>query len=212
MATRFYIESAGTPDFDTLAFSAYWDSVTGTHFHYPSSTTKTGSANAARAVAWSTGKVAGIQLISEQRGAYNFTTSDTIKFQLRCNSDSGTGVYMAASIRVVSSDGGTVRGILYEGAGPTVIPSASNSNRSLGSAGAAVAIQNNVSMSNGDRIIVEIGHSASSATGSVFFAGSDSANDLPEDETSTDAYNGWYEFSATVPAYSVSSNIVLNVV
>lgn len=212
MATRFYIESTGSAAFDTLAFSAYWDSVTGTHYHYPSSTTKGGSANAARAVAWATGKIAAVQLVSEQRGAFNFTTAQTLKFQIRANSDSGDGVYLAVSIRVVSSDGGTVRGTLYEGAGPTVIPSASNSNRSLGADGAAVNLQNDVSMSNGDRIICEIGQSSTGATGSSYFCGSDSASDLPENETSTDAYNGWFEFSGTVPAYSTSSNIVLNVV
>lgn len=207
MATRVYLESSGAAAFDTLAFSAYWDGVNSTHYHYASGTTKAGSTNTNREISWSTGKRANIQYITGQWSAFDFTTSHTIKFQIRANSDSGTGVTIAASIRVVSGDGSTVRGTLYEGAGPTSVPSASIINRALGSGGAAVSVQNNVSMSNGDRIAIELGHTSSGYSGSRSYPGSDSATDLPEDETTTTAYNAWCEFSPTLSAYSAGEVI-----
>jgi hypothetical protein len=142
------------------------------------------------------------QFISAQLAAYSFTTGDEIKLQAITWADVDNTIALGVSIRVVSGDGSTVRGILYEGQSPSV----ANGNRSLGGSGAHVHVQNSVSMQNGDRIVVELGGVQTVGdTGFYVYLADDGATDLPESDSGSDpTLNSWAEFSATLEDYAGS--------
>ena len=214
MATKFYLASSGTPA-ATVAASAYWTHDAGALLLAPCSKTKTSTA--INYNTHETGASSWVQrhaqfVSSEQLAAYDFTAADTIKFQI---SPFAVGVlYIALSVRVVSANGGTVRGILYEGTGPTAIDTSGFVNRSIGAAGAHVHVQNSVSMSGGDRIVIEVGALFPVAESHLYpYIGDDNASDLPENETGTDNFNPWCELSPTIADYSAAAtNVVLNVI
>lgn len=194
-----------------MAISAYWTSAMGDgmFFRAPAGTSKTSTASATKNFPTvNTSKLCSAQHTSGQFGAYSWTTSDTIKHQhVGWSNEGGSGCLISLSVRVVSADGGTVRGILYEGNGPTALlaPGSYYNNRSIGLAGAAVSVQNNVSMQEGDRLVIETGIYYGSDIQSATTYLDDNASDLPENETATSNLNPWVEFSPTLSAYSPAS-------
>jgi len=208
MATRVYLPSSGAAAFDTRDFSAYWNFIETSHVHLACGTAKTSTAQAYPSISTYTAPRTNNQFISGQWNAHDFTTSETVQAIIRALSDSATGTYIAMSIRVISADGGTVRGTLFEGLGPTAISNTAWTNRGLGALGAAVAIQNNVSMLAGDRLCIEVGAGGPTGAGVYPYFGDAAASDLAANETGTDAYNPWVEFSATLDDYSSSNPIV----
>jgi hypothetical protein len=102
-------------------------------------------------------------------------------------------MYLSWSVRVVSNDGGTVRGTLIEQRdGLNFAAGASYVNRRDYGTCAQVVAQA------GDRIVIEVGAYKSAYYGGVVKVGDGNATDLPEDDTATTAYNPWVEFSQTL--------------
>jgi hypothetical protein len=211
MATlRFYLPSSGTAAFDTLDFSAYWTAIGSTHYHLPADTSKTSTAQVYRSNYVAAGEHEALfQFISTTLDAATVTTSDTLKLQMRALTDStAANPRIDISVRVVSGDGSVVRGTVYEGNGPTAISQSAWTNRSLGSAGAEVTAQNEVGIQSGDRFSIEIGTYHDGATSVYPYTGDAEASDLPENETSTDAYNPWFEITTTEGGSQEKTNVV----
>jgi hypothetical protein len=210
MATRFYLPSTGTAEISPN-FGAFW-AYTGGAARYPSSKTKAGTTLGLRAVdgGISVTPGLGIQFSTNQLAAYSWTTADEIKLQMALYNGTLGGNFMAVSIRVVSGDGNTVRGTLFEGYGPTGAPSSDITSRSLGADGAHVHVQNSVSQQDGDRLLIEIGIKFVHETGSDNIRpGDNQSTDLPENETDTGAKNPWVEFSPTIADYG---NLIVKVI
>jgi len=140
------------------------------------------------------------QLISKPLKAQ--TISGTVKGQLQCYQNAEDADYCRALvIKVVSSDGGTVRGVLL-----SHFPSSLTSefattltNRNF----PPTTALNQVTCQDGDYLVVEIGvrsfnTTSVSKTFGIRYRDSNTVTDLPEDETSTNDYCGWLEFSYTI--------------
>ena len=198
--TRFYLSSTNSTVGISPTQDAGWD-VTGGLDRRLMSTTKDASAATSKSSGGSGLSAAGNrdliirQYVSPAIAAQ--TISGTVSIQVRGNmssTSSRTGK-MTVIIRVIASDGTTVRGTLYStlGAGVGSDYSTTLTNRSV--AGASLS---SVSASAGDYIVVELGWTYTSGsgntTGTMSF-GSDSGTDLPVNETETNAYNAWIEFS-----------------
>jgi len=202
--TRFYLPSSGSAPC-TPAYSASWYSAVGAWVErLPAVTTK--SSTAYEEVSFDVNSASDVTILCKQhisaaQAAYNWTTSDTIKWQQVWRRSSSTTVYCYLIVRVVSSDGGTFRGTLYEGAGPTNAPSWPPTNRSIGASGAAVNVQNAVSMQTDDRIVIETGckRLGDAWTGGITHYYDDESSDLPENETTGQdgihTLNPWIEFT-----------------
>lgn len=126
------------------------------------------------------------------------TISGYVKGQLRVyQANSGDDFCRAIIVKVVSNDGSTVRGTLLSHfpASLTSEFATSLTNRYYPPSTALTPVD----AEDGDRIVVEIGWRDFNATSWIFAYfrfGDDAASDLPENETSTDDYNPWIEFSA----------------
>ncbi|MGH6879274.1 hypothetical protein [Hypericibacter sp.] len=130
----------------------------------------------------------------------------TVKGQVRCQQGAATNDFRAQMlVKVVSSDGLTLRGILlaFDASGLTSEFSTSLRNRAFPLAwttpGDALS---NVNALAGDRLAIELGVRAHLADGTMrTFAlrlGDNQLTDLPEDETSSSDFNPWIEFSQTL--------------
>lgn len=135
------------------------------------------------------------QYVSDPIAAQTIS-AQTIKMQiLGYESNALHNMYVALGIRVVSNDGGTVRGTILSVTKDNVELDANNFvNRQFTATGSSVVAQN------GDRIVVEIGTSGSTTTnhGSNIYIGDNNVTDLPENDTSTNIYNPWLEFAQTI--------------
>jgi hypothetical protein len=133
-----------------------------------------------------------------------------------CKEDTANlDAFLHVNIRVVSGDGGTVRGTLYDGTGDTELIVNTYTNRNLG--GGAKNVQNEVSMVAGDRLAIEIGFkktSADSGWDTCYFRWGDTyGTDLPEDQTHTSGAEPWVEFSPNLDDYGGGVNRrIMNVV
>jgi hypothetical protein len=124
------------------------------------------------------------------------TISGTAKCQLRASDDGGEGDLTARLlVKVVSSDGSTVRGIALAigdySTGSFLHSSIRNKVFANGDALTPVVVQE------GDRLVVEIGvNNPNAMEFSISFGAPSAAADLPENETSTGALVPWIEFSS----------------
>jgi hypothetical protein len=216
MATKLYFPSSGAGDVSRTK-STYWTGAT-TPVSHQMVKTKINSAYAFSAGAYTSqyDLNTDLQYCSQQFNAYNFTAADEIRLQISASMDTtSVGLVIAMSLRVVSADGATVRGILYEGYGDVQIAQ-TNCNRSIGIAGAHVHVQNSVSMQAGDRLILEIGCRGGATTNSYYTQlGDVTANsDCPADETSNTwgNNNGWMDLSPTLADYEVAANPLVKVI
>jgi hypothetical protein len=140
------------------------------------------------------------------------TISGFVKGQMRAReSDPSCDMSRAVSIRVVSNDGLTERGILLSDFQSSLTSEfdTTQTDRSFppNSALTPLACQD------GDRIVVEIGYRAFNTVGGnlygyVWFNNSSATDDLPEDETTTDNLCPWIEFSQDIVFASVQANQV----
>jgi hypothetical protein len=127
------------------------------------------------------------------------TLAGTVSGRMRGSESAGgvDGVH-AIGIRTIASDGSTVRGTNKAvGNGGIEYATGTLTNRALASAAAL----NSVDIQAGDYLVIEIGLSqppASSANTSSISVGDDSATDLPVDNTETNPYNPWVEFSQDI--------------
>lgn len=197
MATRFYLPSGGSAPI-TPSPSSEWES-TGSVESFPTSTSKQGSALTSKTVslgpATTPYDVARLRYVSPPLTAQTIT--GTVKGQMR-NSESwaDNDTCTALVIKVVSGDGGTLRGTLlsYFPSSLTSEWSTSLTNRYCPPSGTALS---SLEIQNGDRLVIEIGcRRFSTAYGTQTWRCGDAASsDLPEDETSTSDYNPWIEFT-----------------
>ena len=141
------------------------------------------------------------QFISRPMAAQ--TISGTVKGYIRAQQTSDRDLRGQIVLRVVSKDGGTVRGILYAGDAGSLASewATSLTNRKI-TPNAPLTLSSVVALE-GDRLVVEIGaraHLASSG-GSQFAnlrMGDTGTTDLPENETETNDYVPWIEFSSAI--------------
>lgn len=122
-----------------------------------------------------------------------------IKLQMQCGElAAANNLFLSLGIRVVSSNGGTVRGTILavtrDDVEAFVYTLTDLQNRSFTATSSEVVAQN------GDRLVVEIGMGGSSdyRHTSKIFKGDSSVTDLPENDTSFNQYNPWLEFEQTL--------------
>ncbi len=199
MATKFYLPhntGLGTAPISP-AFSTEWG-VTGSAERaallltsgQTAITSKTTASNTS--VAW----VLNRQYISAPLAAQ--TISGTISGQVRGNSSNAAAVHSSAvSVRYLSNDGTTIRGTgLPIGSGSSAFTT-TLTNR-ITPTGTTLT---NVAVSEGDRIVIEIGArqnaSSSNRTATQSF-GNNAASDLAFEQTGTAALNPWISFSSNI--------------
>lgn len=141
------------------------------------------------------------QFISDPLAAQ--TISGTVKGQIKCRESSDANdMSRALCIRVCSNDGTTIRGTLLNDFPESLTSEfkyGGTENRNFPPSTAL----SSVSASDGDRLLIELGYrSFNVLSGALRYGylttGDDAASDLPEDETATDDYSPWIEFSATL--------------
>jgi len=199
-ATRFYLPSSGTPEISPTP-STSWDRTTDMdrvrctiNKFYTVSASKTSTTNATLGTY---DNFVTRQYISNPIGAQ--TISGYVSGEIRVSESSGNAnAERAVIIRVFSKNGATSRGTLL-----STLNGGSEYNTSLRNLyfPARIALTT-VTSESGDRIVIEIGTYArgyfySSYTITHSF-GDDNASDLPVNQTETNAYNPWIEFSQDI--------------
>ena len=140
---------------------------------------------------------------NKQYNGRTFLTSETWKFQARATeSDAAANAYISIVAKVISSDGSTVRGTIINSFNDdTEIDDVAYENRSLSG-----NISNQVTMQDGDRILLEVGiyfnNTTESSMGAEVPFEDTPSSDLPENDTETGFYAPWFELSATLAEYS----------
>ncbi|MDD2904245.1 MAG: hypothetical protein PHU44_17595 [Syntrophales bacterium] len=126
------------------------------------------------------------------------TITGTVKGQFRTSEFASDDICGAVVIKVVSADGTVLRGVLLAHFPNSLVSPYSGSfvNRSF----PPLSALTDVACQEGDRLVFELGSRSFAASGSYnngkIEIGDNSANDLPEDETATNQYCPWIEFSA----------------
>ena len=195
---RYYLPSTGAAAVSP-AYAATWETVNSV-VRLAAVTTKISSAMASQDTAEPETGVAKdnlcVQYVTAALAAREWTTSDSLKIQiLSARGSAVTTAYLRLVVRVVSNDGGTFRGTLYDGVDDNNFPTSPYTNRNMGG---SVNVQNAVSQQLNDRLVIEIGglqNNSGAWDGIVLRVGDNNASDLPENETGTDAYNPWVEFT-----------------
>lgn len=194
VATRFYLPSTGAAAV-APAFSGDWGR-TAEADRVAAVTTKISSSMTDKVVGSPssfTYAVLGRQYVSAPLSAQ--TISGTVKSQVRAK-DPDFEDHLRLLIRVCSNDGSTFTGTLLaladHGTGASL--TATLKNRAFASSGTALT---SLAINSGDRLVIEYGvFTGVLANASYLNCGDNSGTDLPEDETTTSAYNPWIEFSA----------------
>lgn len=204
MPTRFYMPSSGAAAVSP-AFDGGWDTTPNDRLKMV--TTKISSSmtdlTTDEELSVLGTKLGWRQYVSDPIPAQ--TVQGTVKGQIRVAEGDAAQNFdqVALVIKVVSNDGGTVRGTLLSIGGHvaanefTVNTTKTNRKIADGDSLSSVAASAN------DRIVIEIGcidsSFASLGADSLYASfGDDSGTDLPEDETTTAANNPWIEFSQTL--------------
>jgi len=144
--------------------------------------------------------VACVQLISQPLDG-DQTITGTITGQVRASESNAAANAMTQLVAYVIAPDGTTRGVLYAGHTNALSSELATSltNRTLPLAALSPASLSSVTALSGDRIVVEIGarktEASTTSRNLSIGVGTDSASDLPADETTTTADNGWVEFS-----------------
>lgn len=208
MATRFYLPSTGAAAVSP-AFSAGWENSS-IASRLRCVTTKI--ASAMTTVSFTDSDATNQDILFRQYVsdpiAQQVISSQTIEIQMRVKErDTSCNLFLAWNIKVVSNDGSVVRGTI------------TNMERDATEA-SAVALVNRretststeVTAHSGDRIVIEVGMGGDPGAGSDhdsdMSVGDDSATDLAEDDTDTDADNPWVEFPNTLTFYTPGDIIV----
>lgn len=205
MVTRFYLPSSGAAAVSP-AYTGDWDDET-VATRLKCDTTKIASAmtNFTGATNASTlaNEILLVQYVSDPIAAQ--TISGTVKGQIRCiEADALANAKIAFGIKVVTNDGSQVRGYL---AGTNL--ALKNSSTEILTALTNTPLKDglttpinltSINVHNNDRIVIELGfvETASAVYNISMNFGDDSATDLPEDATDTNAYNPWIEFSVDI--------------
>jgi len=197
MATRIYLPSSGAAAVSP-AFSANWDDTADATrlrsvFDTPSGTTMTTTAYRDNSNKNENHLIH--QWVSDSISAQTIS-AQTIKFQMRSeeNSNANNNQFNTIGIRVVSSDGATVRGTILAITRDDVEMASGGTltNRQFSATSSSVTAQAN------DRIVIEIGTGGDPSAGNNHNVdiriGDNGGSDLPENDTSTSDLNPWVEF------------------
>lgn len=147
----------------------------------------------------------------------NWTTADTIKmvFEGKLHHDLTSGGFYVV-IKIVSSDGLTERGILYEGEFPTALTADDVVlRRTIGGGTDAVNVQNAVTAQNNDRIVIELGGKVVNPGGTgyigvtAYYGDENAKSDLAYTEGSASYGNPWIEFTYGAASTSVTPEAAL---
>ena len=200
--TRLYLPFSSTATPISPAFSASWDFQADDFARARASTTKISSAF--NAAAHEDSDSTDLAMVARQHisppTTAGQTISGTVKAQLSCQQGAADeNIFLALCIRVLASDGSTVRATLLDVTlDNTEMATAAPTNRQF----ASIAITSYSPTVAGDRIVIETGGSGDpTGAGVHVFAilyGDASGTDLPEDDTDTNDYNPWVEFSGTI--------------
>jgi hypothetical protein len=205
--SRLYLRpSGGTPGI-TPTQASEWDFFTGFTRVVPSPT-KTNTAFANKAVTDATATAnrdaLAYQFVYPLQAGIAFATTQTIKGRvLALEGATASNLRSQAVIRVIASDGTTVRATLYAGdtttgtANPTSEWATAATNRQM-PRGTSVAVAANYTTVAGDYLVIEIGyrkHAAASTTGTIRLGDTTASTDLAENEATTTDGSTWIDFS-----------------
>lgn len=204
MATRIYFPSSGAPAVSP-AYAAGWG-ATGSAARRPASRTRSGTAMANASAAETS--AAAIDVLVRQYVLGDALAAQTITGTIKgvflaLESASNADMRAQIVVKVVSSDGSTLRGTLIDfdaGALSSEFEAVSAGSRFFPRGGAVSVAA--VTAQAGDLLVVEIGYRAhnittASKSGTLTF-GDDNANDLAETEAILPARNPWLELSQTL--------------
>lgn len=203
MATRLYLSSLAVTDF-TPTPDASWEKTTGfVRRRLARAKTDLAAANTSIAGQGTAGNdTLLVQYISEPlNGAQTIGGgTETGGGQIRAlEGAAGLDARMQAVLRVIASDGTTVRGTLIAHSAAALAsewPTGTAVNRKIPLGGAVVLPS--VSAQDGDRLVLEVGfrqHAASTSTGLVQSEANSAVGDLGVNETDNTELNPWFEFS-----------------
>jgi len=157
VATRFYLPSSGTSPLDSLADSAIWNEVAACFYRAPLVTTKSNTSLTDFSENFTAGTTANLIIAQFTSVALSsgisFTTSHTLSGVIRgLEANWACDAYITTAVRVVSGDGATVRGTIFQAI----------STPELNYTTAKTRIWNAVNLTavtaqTGDRIVVELG-------------------------------------------------------
>jgi len=217
MATRIYLPSSGATRISP-AFDGAWGLITG--------------ADRVRAVAGLASKTAMASKSTAETSATPVNVlsrqyivgplkaveiSGTVKGRIRAQEANADAEYRAQIvIRVVSSDGGTVRGTLRAADSEALSSEFGTGlvNRAFPLATLEPQALSPVTAQAGDWLVIEIGYFSHNAhttsRNGTFHYGDAAASDLPEDETTTTDLNPWIEFSQDIAIQEIETRQVLS--
>lgn len=205
MATRLYLPASGTAPLASLAVNSNWE-LTNSLARLPCYTSKRNTALATTTITWpatATQQWCWKQYQSPPMAAgYSWTTSDTVSMVIGKSAETTTNgdTHLAYVVRVVSGDGGTIRGVigLYHATSTeyALVASAATRIHNARTSGATT-----FSSQIGDRIIIEIGlHGVTPAAESIQmrFGDPSATSDFALTEGLTTDLCPWVELSRTV--------------
>jgi len=200
-ATRFYLPSSGAADVSP-GFNAGWEE-TGDADRLKMVTTKISSAmtNKSGTTLITAGDLLLRQYVSAALEAQTITGD--VKIYARASEALATvDAFSRILLKVVSNDGGTVRGTLLSFGDYSTGAEWNTSLRNKSFAD--IDPPTSVTTLDGDRLVLEIGfaHAAVISSAQINF-GDDSSTDLSEDETTTTADNPWLEIGQTLTFQAV---------
>lgn len=212
-ATRFYLPSTGTADISTSTAST-WEVTDVSFTRREMSPTKLSSAVEEQQLTEDIVNSADQdwlfrQYVSNPIAAQTISAQQ-VKLQIRGN-ESASGNNMAVSwlVKIVSNNGGTLRGTLVGHRRDNLELAVSVSEPLTYTNRGDNVTSTAVTAEDGDRIILEIGTggnpavSAGHASGLVF--NDDNATDLGENNTDTAAFNPWLQFQNDITFQTVSA-------
>lgn len=211
MATRFYLPSSGAAAV-TPAYSAAWD-VTSSAVQLRTSPTKASTTMTTISYLDNNDQdrdILAVQYISDPIVAQLIDVS-TVKFQIRASETSNArNMFTAIRLRVCSNDGTTFTGGLLALTRDDTEMATSLTNRQFSAAITAVTANE------GDRIIIEIGGGGNPALDSDhdhnLRVGDEASSDLPEDDTDTNDYNSWVQFTHDITFQSAPSEVIQDII
>jgi hypothetical protein len=155
---RLYLPSSGSSPLLSLAVAAYWEGSVSTFFRAPTLETKQDTALtdfAARFNSTASRDDCWAQWVSPPlAGAYEFVgASDVCSLVVRgLEANAQCDAYLAWSLRILSGDGGTERGLLNDGSAGTEFTTSALTRRLNSN-----TLENTVAAQAGDRIVIEMG-------------------------------------------------------
>lgn len=190
---RFYFPSSGTPSISPSYGS--W-SVTSGAARFNLVTTRNGTADTEKNLTAASSSTLYYQFVS---AALMSQTIDSgyIRGQIRGFINGYGSSCLRFNVRICDSTGSITQTILTATSSST-LSNSGTMNRKFMNGSDDTVDYSSFSVNDGDRLVIEIGVDVGYYAGAGFRTGTDSGTDLPQDETTTTAYNPWIEFSSGI--------------